>query len=373
MMKIKILQVIGGLSVGGAEMMVMNFLRFIDKEKFHFDFLVYGDKVGEFEKEAKKEGANIIHISEPSKGYRQFSKNIKWVFSEYGPYDVVHSHTLLNNGFILREASKSGIKHRISHSHSTHNRVNETLLTRMYEKYMKSLISRHATAFMSCGEEAGNYLYGKEKFCSKGIVFNNGIDAKKFQFNSDTRTKIRENLDLKNKLVIGNIGRFHKVKNLNYLIDIFASINVIENNSVLLLVGDGDEKSSIENRVKMHGLTENVIFMGMRSDIPEIMQAMDVFVMPSLFEGLPVVLVEAQAAGLPCVVSNSITQELQITDLIHYVDLIENPDFWAKKVLAVTKENERCLTNDLIEKSGYDIHTEIKKLEKIYLSDVDNN
>lgn len=372
MRKCKVLHVIGGLSIGGAETMVMNFWRFIDKEKFKFDFLVFGDNVGEFEKEAKCLGANIIHIEEPSKGYMQFLRNLRNVFIDHGPYDIVHSHTLLNSGFVLKVAKESCINRRIVHSHSTRNRVQENLLTRVYEILMKSLISKYATDYIACGDKAGEYLYGKRKFHDIGIVLNNSIETDRFQFNPETRDKTRVNLGVNDKLVIGNIGRFHPVKNLNFLIDVFSSVNLLVNNSVLLLVGDGMEKSNIIEKVKKYGLSDKVIFLGMRTDIPEIMQAIDVFVMTSFFEGLPVVLVEAQAASLPCVVSERITKELNLTSFVSYVDLNKSPDYWAKEILTVAKTNRCSSTKKRIEESGFDIHTEIKKLEKLYSCEVTN-
>jgi len=369
--KIRVLQVIGALNIGGAETMVMNFWRYINKDLFQFDFLVYGNQIGDYENEAQKLGANVIHIDEPSKGYLKFIENVEKVLRNYGPYDIVHSHTLLNSGFIMRIAKKCGVNSRICHSHSTHNRVKENLLTLGYGKYMKLLISKYSTAYLACGKDAGNYLYG-EIFREKGIIINNGIDTKKFKYNERIRNEYRKKLNIENKLVIGNIARFHKVKNLPFLIDVFAEIKSKNNNAILILVGDGEERNNIEKKVEKLRLNNDVLFLGLRSDISEIMQSIDIFVMPSFFEGLPVALIEAQAAGLPCIVSSNITEEIQLTQNVEFLHLNMGYSFWANKILEKVNSFQRVDTSKMIEKAGYDIRREVEKLENVYLKSVRN-
>ncbi|MED3662285.1 glycosyltransferase family 1 protein [Ureibacillus terrenus] len=364
--KIKILQVIGALRVGGAENMVMNFWRYIDKDLFHFDFLVFGESIGEYENEARELGSNIIHINEPAKGYMSFFKNLEQVLIDYGPYDVVHSHTLHNSGLIMLAANRCGVKYRITHSHSTKSRIKENLLTIFYEKVMKYLILKYSTKLLACGKDAGNYLYGNNIFQRKGVIINNGIDIKKYKFNESIRDEYRKKFNIENKLVIGNIARFHKVKNLPFLIDIFSKVKLMHENAILLLVGDGEERESVEKKVEEYDLRDDVLILGFRSDIAEILQAIDIFVMPSLFEGLPVVLIEAQAAGLPCIISDNITDEIQLTQNVEFLNLNDESSFWAKKIIEKASNFQRTDTSMFLQNLGYDISLEVKKLESIY-------
>lgn len=366
--KIKILHVIGALHIGGAENMAMNFSRYIDRNRFQCDFLVFGKRIGEYESEAINLGAKVIHIDAPSEGYLAYAKNLKAILED-GNYDVIHSHTLLNNGLTLKIAYNAKIKKRISHSHSTNSGKIETLRYKIYSFIMKQIIKVYATEYLACGLDAGEYLYGKNVFKAKGIVINNGIDLEAYLYNEKKRAKIREEFGINNYMVIGHVGRFAEVKNHMFLLDVFKQINNINKDTILLLVGDGELRKDIESKIRTLNLEDNVLLIGNRNDVSDIMQAMDVFVFPSLYEGLPVVLIEAQASGLSCLVSSNITKELDMTNIISYISLEQSPNKWAEKVLDILKNNIRCTNFHKIKNAGYDIYDAIKRLENVYSED----
>ncbi|MDF1494090.1 glycosyltransferase family 1 protein [Caproiciproducens sp. CPB-2] len=365
---IRVLQVIGCLNRAGAETMIVNVLRNIDTQKIQFDFLVYGDAIGDYEKEVITYGAKVIHIQTPSSNYYQFYKNLQKVMRTNGPYKIVHAHILFNNGFILRAAYKTGIPNRISHSHSTQNRINEMILTRFYAYIMRKQILKYATDFFACSYRAGEFLYSKQIFDAKGIVINNSINTNDFSFDINIRNKVRKKMEITDKFIIGHVGRFQPSKNHIFLLDIFKAVHDRNKDSVLLLVGDGELRPQIEKKIADLDLIDSVILTGVRADTAELYQAMDVFVFPSLFEGLGIVAIEAQAAGLPCIVANTIPREAFITDLIKSVPLEEPPEVWSTEILKYKEGFERKDTSEQVRQAGYDTKEQAKWLEEFYLS-----
>jgi len=362
--KIKVLQVIGSLRIGGAENVAMNICRYLDKNKYQCDFLVFGDTVDGYEKEAMSLGSKVIHIPFPYISYKNYFKNLKKVLTD-GKYDVVHTHVLLNNGWVLKAAYDVNIKKRFVHSHSTNSGRKENLKYIFYSIVMKNLIRRYGTHFIACGKDAGNYLYGERFFESKGIVINNGIDIKKFNYKIETREKMRKEFGLDKQLVVGHIGRLAEVKNHNFLLDIFYQVNKLRRDSYLLIVGDGELRDEIENKIRAIGLEDKVTITGLRSDVPEILQAMDVFVFPSLYEGLPLTLIEAQSTGIPCLVSENVTPQIKVTDQVTFMSLKQSPQDWAKKIVQY-EEYKRTDRSEEIVNKGFDVYTSIKELENLY-------
>lgn len=364
--KIRILHVIGTLKVGGAENVAMNFLRYIDRNKFQCDYLVFGEEIGEYEKEAIKLGANIIHIDDPKYGYKRYIKNLKKIFMKE-KYDVVHAHLMFNNGIILKAAYDTGIKKRISHSHSTSSGKNEGIIYKIYSSNMRRMILKYATDIVGCGTDAGRYLYGKDIFDSSGVIINNGIDINKYKYDENIQNKIKKELGLTNNLVIGHVGRFVDTKNHEFLIDIFYEISKIREDVRLLLIGDGELRKEVESKIKRLKIEDKVIMMGVRMDIEIVQQAIDVFVFPSKYEGFPVTIVEAQAASIPCIVSDSVTDKVKITDLVEFLSLEDSIENWSKKIMNKMMSKKIDKSNEMI-KSGFDIKTLIKKMESIYES-----
>ncbi|WP_230494884.1 glycosyltransferase family 1 protein [Pseudoneobacillus rhizosphaerae] len=362
--KFKILQVIGSLHIGGAENIAMNFSRYIDRSRFQCDYLVFTEDIGEYEKEAISLGSKVIHLDPPNKGYVNYYKNLKKILID-GKYDVVHSHTLLNNGLTLKVAYDSNIKKRISHSHSTNIMGKKNFLYKVYAYLMKKLIVKYSTSLIACGTEAGSYLYGEKLFKEKGILVNNGINIKDYVFNKEKRKIMRQKIGIENALVVGHVGRLTAVKNHDFLLDVFFHIHKLNRESILLLVGDGELRATIENKSKELGLEENVIVTGMRTDVPDLLQALDIIVFPSHFEGLPVTLIEAQASGVHSLVSDRVTSKVKATNLITFLPLEEKAEVWAGKLFDCLNNERRDRSQEMIAK-GFDVYSTIIQLENIY-------
>ena len=367
---IRVLQVMGGMNRRGAETFIMNIYRKIDRTKVQFDFLVYTDDKQDYEDEIVSLGGRVIHMPCETgiKAILSISK-FKQVMSENGPYQIIHIQTLLNSMWPLLALPKSSSVVRIVHSHNTHNKSIMSGVQFLYEKMAKHVIRTRTQVMLACGVEAGEYLFG-EKFCNEGIVLNNGIDLDIHAVcNKHAVAAIREKYDLNGKLVIGNVARFNEVKNHPFMVKIAQSLKKIGVPFRMLFVGNGDGEGVIRQLVKENDLEQEIIFTGLRSDISDLMFTFDVFLMPSHFEGNPVTLVEAQAAGLPCVISDVITEKMDMgLGLINKRSLQDAPTAWADAIICVSKS--RCNDVDKIREQfricGYDAQTTADKLISIY-------
>ncbi|WP_078545744.1 glycosyltransferase family 1 protein [Litchfieldia alkalitelluris] len=362
MKPLRILQVVTIMNRGGLETMLMNYYRQLDRDKIQFDFMVHRNEEGHYDKEILELGGRIYQMPQIRPGnYRRYFKVLDKFFLEHKEYQVVHSHINENSSFVLRAAKKAGIPGRIAHSHLSDLGIDKKLPFRLYARFhMKD----NPTSYFACSKNAGQWLFGKKVTNSNLTVLNNAVNVKDFTFNEKARDKLREEFGLNNKLVIGHVGRFNKQKNHDFLIDIFKEIKEKNSNAVLLLIGEGLLKENIKIKVKKLNLDKDVRFLGVRNDIPELMQAMDVFLFPSLFEGLPVVLVEAQAAGLRCVASNTITSDSDVTGRVQYICLEDPPQVWADEILSGSFEHVD--TSKDLRKSGYDSRYMVKWLIEYY-------
>jgi len=360
---IRILQVVTIMNRGGLETMLMNYYRQMDKEKVQFDFMVHRQEEGHYDKEIVELGGKIYRMPQIKPGnYRLYFKLLDEFFKQHLEYKVVHSHINENSSFVLRAAKKAGIPCRIAHSHLSDLGIDIKLPFRLYARYfMKS----NPTHYFACSEKAGQWLFGNKIANSTEIkLLNNAVNVNEFKYNEKARNSLRKELGIENKLVIGHIGRFNKQKNHEYLLDIFKAVLQHRQDVILLLVGEGQLRPQIEKKIDNLGLSSHVKLLGVRTDIPNILQAMDLFLFPSLFEGLPVVLVEAQAAGLRCVVSNAITLESDVTGRVEYVSLNRSPEQWAKIILNSTYEHVD--TSKMLKNNGYDSTTMAKWLSSYY-------
>lgn len=359
----RVLQIVTSMDRGGAETMIMNHYRAIDKEKIQFDFLVHRSHRGAYYDEIEKMGGQIYRAF-PIRpwSYHKYFKFLNTFFKlNHHKYIAVHSHIQENSGFPLKYAQKYGIACRIAHSHIADLGIDYKYLFRLFGKIF---VKKYATEKFTCGKDAGIFLYGKH---NDFTVFNNAIDSEKFKYNSESRTQIRHKLGLENKYVIGHVGRFGAQKNHTFLIDVFNEILSREKNSILVLVGDGPLRFAMEDKAKKLQINDKVLFLGLRSDIPELLQAFDVFLFPSLFEGLPVSIIEAQAAGLPCILSDTIDNKTAITPNVKFVSLSADIQTWVETLLSF-KNFVRQDTSEYIIKANYDIHNNAKWLEEFYLA-----
>ena len=364
---IRVAQIMGKWVGGGVEAVVMNYYRHIDRDKIQFDFICDDDSTRIPTEEIEKLGGKVILIPPYQKVFK-YHKTLKKVLQE-GQYTIVHSHINALSVFSLWAAKSAGVPVRIAHSHSTSNKKEwkKTLLKNILRPFSKVF----ATDYFCCSELAGRWLFGNKTYDQgKVYLLNNAIDVDKFKYDEKIRKEKRKELNIKdNQLVIGHIGRFVQQKNHEFLIDIFNEIYKQDKNAILLLIGEGPLKEEIQNKVNELGLDKNVQFLGQRDDANELYQAMDLFLFPSLYEGLGMVLIEAQCAGLPCVASTEVPEIAKISDKVIFEDLKENLKIWAGICLkflngkSIRKSSEKSL--DI---QNYNIKNEAKKLRYKYSS-----
>lgn len=363
---IRIAQIIGKWLGGGVEAVVMNYYRHIDHSKVQFDFICDDDSTNIPYDEIEKLGGKVILIPPYQKVFK-YQKELRRVLRD-GKYKIVHSHINTLSVFPLYAAKKVGVPVRIAHSHSTTNKKEwkKNLLKQVLRPFSK----KYATNYMCCSELAGRWLFG-DKAYDEGKVYllNNAIDLDKFKYDKKIRDKKRKELGIKeDTIVIGHIGRFVAQKNHTFLIDIFNQFHKKEKNSILLLAGQGPLQEEIKNKVRELGLDDSVRFLGQRNDANELYQAFDVFLLPSLYEGLPVVGVEAQASGLLCFFSDDMTKETKVLDSTVFMSLSNTSEEWTGEILTNLKDYKRINTKNEVSDNGFDIEIEARKLEKYYIN-----
>jgi len=330
---VRILHVVGGMNLGGAETWLMHLLRHIDRKRFQFDFLVHTTNPCTYDEEIRNFGSHIIPCLTPSKPWR-YASNFARALKTHGPYDIIHSHVHHYSGFVLQQAKRLGVPIRISHSHSdtSWRDLKAGVLRKGYLQLMAYLIRRHATVGLAASNKAADALYGirwkddprwRLLFCSIDLSpFVNGIDP----------SEVRAELGMaEDAFVVGHVGRFVEPKNHGFLLDIAKCLVRKEPRAKLLFIGDGPLRSAMESKAARLGLTGHVIFAGLRADVPRLMRgAMNAFLFPSLYEGLPLALVEAQAAGCPCFFSDVIPVEADVVPpLINRFSLDQPAEVWA--------------------------------------------
>ena len=356
---IRVAQIIGKAAAGGVESVIMNLYKNIDRENVQFDFFVEQTSTIIDENKIKKLGGNVVIIPSYKRPIR-YVKELTKLFKD-GQYDIVHSNMNALSVFALMAAKKAGIKIRIAHSHSTTNK--KEFFRNILKNLLRPFSKKYATHYFACSEFAGRWLFGNKTFNEgKVTIVNNAIDLKKFVYDKNIRQQIRIQYQLEDKFVIGHVGRFTKQKNHKFLIDVFNNLQKECLNAVLLLVGEGPLYSKINKYVQELNLTEKVIFTGVQKDVSKYYQAMDCFVLPSLYEGLPVVGIEAQANGLPCVFANTITKEVLVNENAKMLSLNAPMSSWVGCILKL-KEREKKEFNNF----KYNIINEAKKLHEEYL------
>lgn len=357
-MAIRILQVVTYMGRGGLETMLMNYYRNIDRNQIQFDFLTHRNFRAEYDDEIEALGGVIYHLPALNPFSWNYKKQLGDFFDAHPEYQIIHVHQDCLSSVILKVAKEHNIAVRIAHSHCSSQDKNLKYPIKMfYRRY----IPKYATDLMACGDEAGKWMFKGAQF----QVLNNAIDAKKYTFKPQKKAIQRTVLGVKdNEILIGHVGRFSPPKNHAFLIDIF---NVIQNKipAKLLLVGDGRLRPDIEKKVGELSLTDKVIFTGVRSDVPDLMQAMDIFVFPSNHEGVPVTMIEAQASGLPCLISDKVPIECKKTELVQQLLLSEPAEVWADAAIEASKQ-ERVDTYEAIKDCGFDIVENAKKLQSLY-------
>lgn len=367
MTRTHVLHIVGAMNRGGVESWLMEVLRHIDRERFQIDFLVHSEAPGDFDREIRKLGSNIYRCqlnSNPIAYLRDYMR----VLQSNGPFDVVHSHVHYFSGFTLLLARVGKVPTRISHSHSAPRNA-ESILRKSYVRIMSALIYHNATLKLAGSEESACSLYGRDwKTQSDTVIFYTAIDLDRFSRERKIHLTRGEFKIPINALVVGHVGRFSAPKNHSFLIDIFSEVMRIDKNAYLLLVGDGVLRPEIEQKAARLGISENVKMTGLRQDVPEIMMdVIDVVCFPSLYEGLPIAILEAQAANVPCVISDRITKEVIVnSETIEALPLEVPASVWAQAVHFASGNRDTVDNSQAFRSGMFSIQSSIPSLEKIY-------
>lgn len=359
---IRVLQILTYIKSGGAERVVYNYYNHIDRNKIHFDIVALNDEKEQFlASKFRSLGSNVFYISHnPLKRIQEINSIIK-----NGHYNIVHSHCEFLSELYICIAKYHGVKVRIIHSHIANSKI--SIIKKIYRPIGKIVAKKNATSFFACGIKAAISCWGK-KYYDKGkcYIMNNAIDLKQFLYNDECRKKIRELMGWENKTVLVNVGRFNFQKNHIYLLNLFAEYIKKDSNSVLVLIGDGELKEQIKKQSIKLSIEDKLEMLGNRNDVSQLLNACDCFLLPSLFEGLPVVAIESQANGLPIIMADTITKECKISNIATYLPLSPVGD-WIEAIhnLTNTPQN-REIYNKIIAEADYDIETEASKLLKKY-------
>lgn len=358
---IRVLHMLGSLNFGGSQTMLLNIYRSMDREQVQFDIIIDHKDDLLLAPEFEKLGSRIFVLPAfTGSNIREVRSAWSLFFKEHSEYKILHSHVRSYASIYLPIAKRNGLK-TIIHSHNTSN---GTGMKSAVKKIMQFPLRYQADYLMACSREAGKWLFGT-KACEKTnyIFLPNAIDIERFRFAEAVRVAYRKELGVEDKLVLGHVGRFHEAKNHMFLLDIFANLCVQRSDAVLLLVGDGELREKILLKIHDLKLDGRVILTGNRNDVPQLMQAMDVFVFPSLWEGLPVAVVEAQAAGLPCFISDNISNDVAISSLVKQLPS-DDLSLWVNAILEKEIKREEVLES--IKAAGFDIKNSAKMLEKFY-------
>lgn len=359
----RILHNLHSLNRGGAETFIMNVLRHIDRDRFQFDFLLHRPG-GDYEDEVRRLGCNIYYVPSRSDGFFSFRKNLDRFFDSHpGEWDAVHAHvSSLTSIEVLQSARRAGIGRRIIHSHSTNQ---PGLIHSLLHRLNKFAVARAATDFLACSDVAARWLYKGTPVASRAVVLKNGVDTRLFAFDGVARQEVRREFGIPDDaVVLGHVGSLIAVKNHSFLLDVFAAYRRRHPASRLLIVGRGNLRDELEQKARQLAIDSDVIFAGTRPDINRCVLAMDIMVFPSLYEGLPVALVEAQAAGLPVLASDRVSAEAAITPRLRFRSLDIVPDVWASDIEAMLADSPRSADQSEIIAAGYDIMSTVSYLCK---------
>lgn len=335
---IRILHVVSVMDVGGMESFIMNMYRRMDRTAIQFDFLVHHKRRGAFEDEIERLGGRVYHLSLMDDfNLPKYLRQLKRLFDDHPEYRVVHGHLGSTAFFYLGEAARHGLHGRILHSHTA---ACDRTVKGFIKKQLFRIAPRYANVRLACSDKAGKCLFPHTDF----EFVPNGIDANAFRYDPVRRNEMRKWLGVANNVVYGLVGRMHSAKNHAFLLDVFANVRKGMPEARLLLVGDGELMEAVRGRAERLGLMDSIIFAGLQMNAADWYQAMDVFAMPSLFEGLPLTGVEAQCAGLPCFFSDQITREAAVSDRAVFLPIgSENIDRWAKALTdAALHIENRC-------------------------------
>ncbi|WP_317395478.1 glycosyltransferase family 1 protein [Faecalicoccus pleomorphus] len=357
---IRILHIVPNMQAGGLETLIMSWYRNIDRSKVQFDFLVHYQGKFFYDDEIERLGGKIYHLSvRDDNNFIKYLHDLDSFFKEHMEYKIVHGHMESLGQFYFRAAKKYGVPVRIAHSH---NSATEPTLKGKVKGILAKRFPMYATHCFACSELAGRFMFGDRDF----TVIKNAIDLSRFQYDEKIRTEMRAELNLTDKFVIGHVGRFCTQKNHKYLIDVFEQIHKGNSNAILLLIGKGELLEEVKAYVAQKSLSGCVQFLGVRDDVNKLYDAMDVFVFPSIFEGLGIVAIEAQESRLMTVCSDVVPKEANVTEYYKAISLQESPEKWAESICKYANGYEKKDVTDKIRNAGYDIKKSASMLQQFY-------
>lgn len=357
---LRVLQCVNIMDRAGIENMLMNYYKKIDRTQIQFDFLTHRPTKGAYDDEIYKLGGKVYQA--PRLYPQNYSYYFSWMsnfFASHPEYKIVHSHIDAMSFFPLLAAKKANIPFRISHSHTSKLDFDVKLPIKFIALKLIPYVSNF---YMACGKTAGEFMYGKRDF----LVVHNAVDLDKFSFKIGLRDKKRKELGLSDRFVVGHVGRLCYIKNQSFLIDVFRRVLQLKPNAHLLLVGNGEDEKDLLNKIENYNLIGHVHLLKDRDDVDELYQVMDAFVLPSLFEGVPVCGVEAQANGLPCFFSSNISDEILLTNNSVKLDLKDSLEKWAASIVNGCRNTDTDYVKQIMRLSGYDICLEALKLSDFY-------
>ena len=363
---IRVLHSVSNMARAGIETMLMNYYREMDRSRIQFDFLANKPVPGEYDDEIRRMGGRVF-VSPGLNPLRfpQYRRFVGGLLRESPDIRIVHAHNEAMGYYALQSAKDAGIPVRIAHAHNTQ-------IIRDYKYPLKlvckQLLPGAATDYWSCGRDAGIYYFGEKRWRDSGFILHNAIDLERFRYQPEVRGRLRASRGLEDAFLLGHVGRFNFQKNHSRLLDIFAAVAKAAPEARLALIGVGELEQEAREKARALGLEDRVLFLGQMANVNEWYQAMDCFVLPSRFEGLPVVGVEAQAAGLPCFFSLQVTDEIVLTPEACRVSLEADDAEWVRRILACRgSDRNRSQGAELVRQAGFDIHAEGRKLQEIYL------
>ncbi len=363
MKKTKVLVIAASLRIGGAEKVARDVALYAPSGQYELHYLVFGDEIGAYEHQLQEKGCTIFHLAEPSDSYPQFLKALRKLMKTHR-YDIVHAHNMFNCGWTMLLAACAGVPVRIAHSHSALDDGN-SVVKQVYEAVMCFLILTCSTDLVGCGEKAGRRLFGEKAWAKRGNLILNGIDVAAFAYDEQKRAATREALGLAERFVLGHAGHLAAVKNQSFLLELMPEVLKHKPDAMLLLLGEGEDRPMLEQKIRDMGLEHHVIMTGNVTNVADYLSAMDVFVFPSLFEGLPLSILEVQANGLPCVISTGVPKDVFLTDLLKPLALSDPKKNWVETILSARRGDTESY-NRLLRNSDYAVEQAMGKIYRIY-------
>ncbi len=363
-----VLVVIQLIRRGGVENVAINYALHLDKTKYRVSFLCVGVDGGQDEEYREiilNKGYSVFDIP---KEYNSLPKKYRYLvgFFKEHHYDIVHSHTIFFSALVLKVAKRKGVHVRVAHSHISMWNQKETPVYKIYKHVMRKILNSSANRKLACSNAAGIYLYGKREYGKNGIFIANGVDTQHFAYNEQHRQDIRrEFLISDDEILMGHIGTIYEIKNQAFIVEVLAEYLKLNTSAKLLLVGEPIDSMPVIKKAEELKVSDRVIFAGQRGDVYKIYSAFDIMVFPSLHEGLPVSLIEAQASKLPCLVADTVTEEVKFNDNLLFLSLDKSPRVWADTVSQMLKDDRINVSNDEL-KDAYDIKNVISNLDTVY-------